>query len=479
MPDNRSSFRSPYEALLKQACASAQDYLASVHDRHVGVTREARDGMLALGGAMPVTGEPADRVLKSLDEAGSPATMATMGGRFFGGVIGGSLPITVAAHWLADAWDQNACLSEISPISSYLEEIVLSWLLELFDLPKSAGGALVTGTQMADVTALAAARTSLLGNMGWDVERNGLFGAPPITVVVGDEVHATMLKALALLGFGRDRVIRVRADSEGRMLPSHIPNLRGPVILCAQLGNVNTGACDPLDDICAIARRAGAWVHVDGAFGLWAATAPARRYLVEGLTAADSWATDGHKWLNTPQDCGIAIVRDREALRRAMAVSAAYYGPLSKREPMQWCPDSSRRARAVELWAALRFLGKNGVAEMVERTCQLASRFAKNLSNAGFEVLNNVDLNQVLVAFGTDEKTERVIQAVQEDGTCWCGGTVWKERRAMRISVSSWATSSEDVDRSSEAIRRLAAQVLVATGGSGRHHMQRPTNARD
>jgi glutamate/tyrosine decarboxylase-like PLP-dependent enzyme len=466
LTDLVSSPRSSYEALLNQACASAQDYLASVHDRHVGVTQQALDGMLALGGEMPVDGEPAEGVLRSLHENGSPATTATMGGRFFGGVIGGSLPITVAAHWLADAWDQNACLSDISPVSAYLEEVVLSWLLDLFDLPRSAGGALVTGTQMADVTALAAARTSLLGDVGWDVERDGLFGAPPIDVVVGDEAHATMLKALALLGFGRDRVIRVPVDSQGRMLASRIPQLHDPAIICAQLGNVNTGACDPIKDICGVAKSAGAWVHVDGAFGLWAATAPTRRHLVEGLTAADSWATDGHKWLNTPQDCGIAIVRNREALRRAMAISAAYYGPLSKREPMQWCPDSSRRARAVELWAALRFLGKNGVAELVERTCQYASKFANNLSGACFEVLNEVELNQVLVAFGTDEQTEQVIRAVQEDGTCWCGGTIWKGRRAMRISVSSWATSSEDVDRSCDAIRRIAEQVLVGAGSS-------------
>ena len=464
LPDNNSSFRSPYEGLLNQACAHAQEYLASMHDRHVGVTQHARNGMLALGGAMPIFGEPADVVLRSLHEAGSPATTAIMGGRFYGGVIGGALPITVAAHWLADAWDQNACLYEISPISAYLEELVLSWLLDLFNLPSSAGSCLVTGTQMADVTALAAARTSLLQDTGWDVEQEGLFGAPPISIVVGDEVHATMFKALALLGFGRERVIRIPVDSQGRMLASRIPELRGPTIICAQLGNVNSGACDPIDDICEIAQGSGAWVHVDGAFGLWAATAPARRHLVEGFTAADSWATDGHKWLNIPHDCGIAIVRDREALRRSMAISASYYGPLSRREPMQWCPESSRRARAVELWAALRFLGKEGVAELVERTCRHASKFAKYLSNVGFEVLNEVELNQVLVAFGTDEETERVIQAVQEDGTCWCGGTIWRGRRAMRISVSSWATSSEDVDRSSHAMRRMAEQVLAGTG---------------
>lgn len=463
MPINRSLPRSSYEELLNQACLIAQDYLAEVHDRHVGVTQEAMEGMLALGGTMPAVGHPADAVLKALHEAGSPATTATMGGRFFGGVIGGSLPITVAAHWLADAWDQNACLSDISPISAYLEEVVLSWLLDLFDLPQSAGACLVTGTQMADVAALAAARTSLLGDLGWDVDRDGLFGAPPINVVVGDEVHATMLKALALLGFGRERVIRVPVDNQGRMLAERIPELRGPTIICVQLGNVNSGACDPIDDICKIARGSGAWVHVDGAFGLWAATAPGRRHLVAGYTAADSWATDGHKWLNIPHDCGIAIVRNREALRRCMAISAAYYGPLSKREPMQWCPESSRRARAVELWAALRFLGKEGVADLVERTCQHASQFAKTLSEAGFEVLNEIELNQVLVAFGTDEQTANIIQTVQDEGTCWCGATAWKGRRAMRISVSSWATSSDDVNRSIAAILRVAKLVLART----------------
>ena len=466
-PGMRASRRpkvNPYAALLKQAAAYAQSYLDLIHDRHVGVTQSAREGMSALGGEMPDDGAAAEAVLRLLHEAGSPATTAVMGGRFFGGVIGGSIPVAVAAHWLADAWDQNACLYEISPVSAHLEEVVLGWLIDLFHLPAASGGALVTGTQMADVTALAAARHALLRDVGWDVESEGLFGAPPISVIVGDEVHATMLKALSLLGFGQSRVHRVPVDSQGRMLPSCIPKVAGPVVICTQLGNVNSGACDPIADICDIAKSIGAWVHVDGAFGLWAAAAPERRHLALGLGQADSWATDGHKWLNTPHDCGIAIVRDKEALRRSMAIAAAYYGPLSKREPMQWCPESSRRARGVELWAALRTLGKNGIAAQVERTCQHASKFAEELREAGHEILNEVVLNQVLVSFGSDDQTERVIAKIQQDGVCWCGGTVWKGRRAMRISVSSWATTSDDIKKSIRAILRAYAAICSTRG---------------
>src|SRR5580700_11358412 len=451
-----------YRSLLDDACDRAQTYLAHIRDRRVGVTPQELHAMQSLGGSLPEDGAPAADVLRMLDEAGSPATMATMGGRFFGGVIGGSLPVTVAVHWLADAWDQNACLYDLSPISAYLEDVVLRWMVELFRLPAGSAGALVTGTQMADVTALAAARHALLRTLGWDVESEGLFGAPPISVIVGDEVHATMLKALALLGFGRARVHRVPVDNQGRMLPARIPKVDGPVVICAQLGNVNSGACDPIADICDVAKSIGAWVHVDGAFGLWAAVAPKRRHLVLGLEQADSWATDGHKWLNTPQDCGIAIVRDKEALRQAMAITAAYYGPLSKREPMQWCPDSSRRARAVEPWAALRTLGRSGIAAQVERTCRHASTFAEGLREAGHEILNEVVLNQVLVSFGSDEQTERVIARVQQDGTCWCGGTVWKGRKAMRISVSSWATTEDDVKKSIRAMVKAYEETCPA-----------------
>jgi glutamate/tyrosine decarboxylase-like PLP-dependent enzyme len=450
---------SPYTALLAQASCLAQSYLDGIRERFVGVGEEARIGMRRLAGELTEAGEDPHEVLRLLDEAGSPGTMAVMGGRYFGGVVGGSLPVAVAAHWLADAWDQNACLFEISPVSAYLEDIVLAWIAQLFGLPADCGGALTTGTQMADVTALAAARHALLAACGWDVERDGLFGAPPISVVVGEEVHATMLKALSLLGFGRDRVITVPADGQGRMRASAIPTLRGPAIICAQAGNVNTGACDRLTDICDAAQENGAWVHVDGAFGLWAAVSPRHRHLVEGLDRAHSWATDAHKWLNTPHDCGIAFVRDRAALARAMSISGTYYPDTAERDPMRWGPESSRRARGVELWAALRTLGTTGLAEQIDRTCRHATRFAQGLRAAGYAVLNDVQLNQVLVSFGSDAVTDQVIAKVQSLGVCWCGGTVWKGRKAMRISVSSWATTEDDVDRSLTSIVSAARQA--------------------
>jgi glutamate/tyrosine decarboxylase-like PLP-dependent enzyme len=459
-----------YSTALTEAAARARRYLETIRERHVGVTPAALENLAALGGPLPRSGEQPESILRLLDEVGSPATTASMGGRFFGGVTGGALPTAVAAHWLADVWDQNASLFDFSPVSAFLEDVVLAWVGELLGLPDGIGGAFVTGTQMGDVTALAAARHAVLGEAGWDVESDGLFGAPPITVIVGECVHATMIKALAMLGLGGRRVVVVPADAQGRMIAGKIPRVRGPAIVCAQAGNVNTGAFDPISAICEAARDSGAWVHVDGAFGLWAAASPERKHLVEGMGNADSWATDAHKWLNAPYDCGIAMVRRAETLRRAMAIGASYYpDSAGRREPMQWGPESSRRSRAVEVWAALKSLGADGVAALVERTCRYAEAFAIGLRAAGFEVLNDVVLNQVLVSFGDDETTTRVVAAVQAEGTCWCGATSWSGRKAMRISVSSWATADSDVERSLDAIRTIAASAQSPAAPPSRH----------
>ena len=395
-------------------------------------------------------------MLEELHGVGSPATMATAGGRFFGFVVGGSLPAALAASWLAAAWDQDAGLAVLAPGAAAFEEIALRWLLDALGLPPDCAGGFVTGATMANFTALAAARHAVLRRAGWDVEADGLFGAPPIGVVVGEEVHISVLKALGLLGLGRTRVTRVPTDPLGRIRADRLPPLDDRTIVCLQAGDVNTGACDPVRDICPVAHARGAWVHVDGAFGLWAAAAPARAHLVAGIAAADSWALDAHKWLNVPYDSGVALCRDGAAVRAAMATQAAYLQQGAGREPDEYTPELSRRARGVEIWAALAALGRSGLADLVERCCRHAARFAAGLSAAGHEILNEVTLNQVLVRFGDDATTRRVIAALQADGTCWCGGTVWQGRTAMRISVSSWATTEQDVEHSLAAMIRIA-----------------------
>lgn len=449
-------FDNLYRELLSEAAQRAIRYVEQIENRRVFPSPEALNNLARLGGPLPQHPEAPHSILKLLDEAGSPGTVATTGGRYFGFVTGGALPATVAAHWLADAWDQNASLYALSPVAAYLEEVALDWLLGLFGLPSTAAGAFVTGAQMANFACLAAARHAVLDQVGWDVEKDGLFGAPPITVIVGEEVHATVLKALAMLGLGRSRALQVPTDGQGRMRVDALPRITGPTIICAQAGNVNTGAFDPISDISDKARPAKAWVHVDGAFGLWAGVADDRKHLLVGAEKADSWATDAHKWLNVPQDSGIAIVRNPDQLRAAMAITAAYLNPTKRREPMQWVPESSRRARGIEVWAALRSLGRHGLAELIERTCRHARMAADRLTRAGFRILNDVVLNQVLVSFGDAETTQRIIHGIQEDGTCWCGGTVWHGQTAMRISIASWATDEADLDRSLSAIIRIA-----------------------
>jgi glutamate/tyrosine decarboxylase-like PLP-dependent enzyme len=381
--------------------------------------------------------------------------MAMAGPRFFGFVIGGALPVTVAASWLATAWDQNTGQYPATPGTSEQETVALRWLLELLDLPRDAAGSFVTGATVANLTALAAARHRVLADAGWSVEADGLFGAPPITVIVGAEAHTTLFKGLGVLGLGRSRVLRVPVDRQGRIRADALPRIAGPTIVCLQAGNVNSGACDPFTEIIPRVRDAGAWVHVDGAFGLWARASQSCASQVRGLELADSWATDAHKWLNVPYDSGLAFVRDAAALRAAMAVTAEYLPTSPQRNPSDYTPELSRRARGVEIWAALASLGRTGVADLVDRCCRHAQRFALGLAAGGHEILNDVVLNQVLVSFGSPERTRAVIQALQQDGTCWAGVTVWQERTAMRISVCSWATTDADVERSLEAMLRI------------------------
>ena len=449
---------SSVEQLVMDAAHRANRYLSGLPMRRVSPSPSSVDGLKDF--FRPLQDRPIDpaEVLNELDTIGSPATIATAGGRFFGFVIGGSLPAALAANILAGAWDQNAVLEVTSPVGAALEKVCRGWLTSLLGLPSEAEVGFVTSATMANFTGLASARNALLQAQGWDVEARGLFGAPPITVVVGEEVHVSLLKALSMLGLGRDRVHRVPVDNQGRMRAEQIPPIVGPTIICIQAGNVNTGAFDPADEIHARLEGSGAWIHVDGAFGLWAAAAPSRRHLVQGAAKADSWATDAHKWLNVPYDSGLVFVREGRHLNAAMSSSAAYLIEGETRDPHLFGPELSRRARAIEIWAALRSLGREGLADLIERSCGHAGRMAQAFETAGYPVLNEVVLNQVLVSFGSPEATRRVIARIQQEGTCWCGGTVWQGRTAMRISVTSWATTDRDVDRSLEAILRLAGE---------------------
>lgn len=447
---------SSHATLLAATARFAADYLDTLDTRPVAPLASAVARLRELDEPLPDAGADPHAVAQRLHDIASPATVASAGPRYFGFVTGGALPAALAANWLAGAWDQNAAFTAMSPAATAIEAVAVRWMVDVLRLPADCGAALVTGATMANFCGLAAARHALLERAGWNVEAQGLFGAPPLTVVVGDEVHVSLLKALSMLGLGAKRVVRVPIDSQGRIRVAELPPLDASAICCIQAGNVNTGAFDPAREIVAAAHDAGAWVHVDGAFGLWAAAAPGRAHLLDGFADADSWAMDAHKWLNVPYDSGVAFCRDPRQLHAAFAMDAPYLVQGAGREPAHYTPETSRRARGVEIWAALSSLGRSGLAELIESNCRLASRFADGLRAAGFEVVNDVVLNQVLVSFGEDATTRAVIDAVQRDGTSWCGGTVWHGRAAMRISVSSWATRAEDVDRSVEAMVKAA-----------------------
>jgi len=450
--------------LLSAVERHAADWFFALASRKVPATLTADELREQLGGPLPIEGTDPQALTNILATAGMQGTVATAGPRYFGFVIGGSLPAALAADWLVSAWDQNSAVYVMSPLVSVIEQITGSWLLELANLPPAMSFGFVTGCQMANFTSLAAARHRVLANADWDVEANGLFGAPPVQVIVSEESHYTISMALRLLGLGANRVHKIPTDSQGRMKADALATVlrahQGPCIVFAQAGNVNTGAFDPLTEIAELTKQRGAWLHVDGAFGLWAAASPAQAHLVRGIELADSIATDAHKWLNVPYDCGIVFCADELAHRSAMSLAAAYIVATgTERDAHEFVPEESRRARAVPVYAALRSLGSQGLAEMVERHCRQARRFADALRAAGHQVLNEVVLNQVLVSFGTPEQTRRTIAAIQEDGTCWCGGTVWQNQTAMRISVSNWSTTDADVDQSIAAILRAAQQA--------------------
>lgn len=440
--------------LLHATADYAADFLASLADRPV--RPEATPA--ALGGPLPRTGLDPRAVIASLVEAAGPGLVAIPSGRYFGFVIGGALPSALAADWLTSTWDQNAGLYVGGPAASVVEEVCRGWLAELLALPPHVSAAFVTGCQMAHVTALAAARHAVLERAGWDVARDGLAGAPRIAVVVGAKRHITVDRALRLLGIGASSLHVVPADEQGRMRVSELPAIDGPTIVCGQAGEVNTGAFDDLEAIADHVAGTDAWFHVDGAFGLWAAASPTVRHLVRGSERADSWSTDGHKWLNVPYDCGLAFCAHPDAHRAAMRVTADYLEQPDdgRRDQVDWTPEFSRRARGFTVYAAIRELGADGIAALVDRCCAHARRFAELLAAGGLEVLNDVVLNQVLVRVPAE-----VVAGVQADGTCWLSGTQWDGDHAMRISVSNWRTTDDDVERAAAAILR-AAHVVSA-----------------
>jgi glutamate/tyrosine decarboxylase-like PLP-dependent enzyme len=434
--------------MLARAAHHAQTFLDSLAERPVGppVDRDALRAALAV--QLSDEGIDPKRVIDELVSAADPGIVACAGPRYFGFVTGGVLPAALAADWLTSAWDQNAAMYVGSPAASIVEEVVEGWVLDLLGLPPTASVGFVTGAQMANATCLAVARDAVLERLGWDAARDGLIGAPPLTVYAGEEAHATIFTALRLIGLGRESARLVAVDGQGAIDPEAL-ELDGPAIVCAQAGNVNTGAFDPLEPLAAECADAGAWLHVDGAFGIWAAASARYRHLTDGLELADSWATDGHKWLNVPYDSGLAIVADREAHRRSMGIAAAYLDSTPVRQGYEYVPEASRRARGFPLYAALRSLGRRGVAELVERNCAQARRFAELLAAGGAELLNDVVLNQVLVACEPD-----AVARIQRDGTCWAGGTVWRGRHALRLSVSCWQTTDADIERSAQAVLR-------------------------
>ena len=439
---------SDLDALLTVARDAAVRHLGTLDTRDILSTDAAVAELAHFREPFPAESSDAASVIELLDRVGSPATTASNGGRFFGFVVGGTMPVALAADWLTSTWDQNAGLWILSPVGAELEVIAASWLLEIFDLPRDAAVGFVTGSTMGEFSAFAAARSALLKRVGYDVRRQGLRNAPPLRVVASEEIHPTNVAALAYLGIGLDEIERCPVDDQGRIIADRMPELDDHTLVIVQAGNINSGASDPFVEICAKAKRAGAWVHVDGAFGLWARASRHKASLVAGLELADSWSVDAHKWLNVPYDSAFYICRDRAAVEDVFGVQAAYLLRDERRQNNNFTPELSRRARGVAVWAALKFLGGAGLEALIDASCAHAARFAAGLSDAGYDVMNEVVLNQVVFACADEQQTRRALDYIQRSGVCWLGPTQWRGRFAMRISVSSWATTVDDVEHS-------------------------------
>ncbi|BBM01587.1 pyridoxal-dependent decarboxylase [Microbulbifer sp. GL-2] len=445
---------------FSRAAQYAEEYISGVRERRVGPSPSDLDALENLNSTLLCEGVNAQQVISDLHRYASPATVASTGGRFFGLVVGGSTPAAMGASVLNAAWDQVAVLEESAPSAIYLERIAADWLLQLLGLPKKSSVGFTTGSSMANMVCLAAARNYQYAKLDIDLVRTGLAGAPPLRIIVSEESHVTVHKALSILGIGTGQLVKARCDRQGRVRIDCFPKMDESTIVCLQAGNVNSGHFDPFSEIIPKAREAGAWVHIDGAFGLWASASPLKAYLTEGVELADSWAVDGHKWLNTPYDCGVAICKDAEAVYRVMTTQAPYLQEGGGRPPKDMVPEFSRRARGVEVWAAIQEMGTDGVAELIERCCSYARQLAQGLLDMGYELLNEVVLNQVVATIGSEDELHRIVRAVQEGGVCWFGTTVWQGKTALRLSVSSWATNDEDIILSLESIRRATREVL-------------------
>lgn len=432
--------------LFEQAKSCAYHYIDSLHDNRVFPSDEAIKGLNVFDEPMPDTPSSASEIIALLSQFGSKATVTQSGGKYFGFVNGGYCPVSAAAKWISDLWDQNSALYVMSPIASKLEDICEKWIVDLLGLPSGTAAGFVSGSSTAILCALAAARNAILLKQNWDVNQDGLFGAPPVRIVMGEQAHSSVFKALSLLGLGRGRVELASVDSQGRIIPEKLPRLDSSTLLIAQAGNVNSGAFDPFDKICGIAKESDAWIHIDGAFGLWAATSKNKYPLIKGFEKADSWSVDAHKTLNAPYDCGIVLCKKRSDLVTAMQASASYIQYSRFRDGMLYTPEMSRRARSIELWATLKYLGKSGVGALVDELCENARYFAGILNQNGFTIVNDVVFNQVLVKCETDNLTDATLKNIQTSGGCWCGGAKWQGKPVIRISVCSWQTSHKDID---------------------------------